>query len=259
MAASYPSQLKKFKNLVDFVDINQASHFNEIYDELTAIETTIGITPFASLPYTSINAAISDLYLNKASSDHQHTHLDLQNRTADDHTNLSLITGTRAFTAPVTGVAGTGPSNAVTLSQFNSQGYLNATQLDALPNNVLNIVEVATVPEEVLYGALVGASPAYVFTGGYYQGTTDSGGRLTTPLAPRPFNTSIISFDPEPSQTGLAANQPLNTFQNYDPTSTECALVSINFDFATVVFYNSTTGSPVTAQNCAFSWLALGI
>jgi hypothetical protein len=48
MAASYPSAAKYFTNKVDNTDTVIASDVNLAYDEITAIETTLGTTPAVS-------------------------------------------------------------------------------------------------------------------------------------------------------------------------------------------------------------------
>jgi hypothetical protein len=48
MAASYPAAAKYFTNKVDNTDTVIASDVNLAYDEITAIETTLGTTPAVS-------------------------------------------------------------------------------------------------------------------------------------------------------------------------------------------------------------------
>ena len=45
MAASYPSSQKTFTKKVDLTSVVQAADVNDTYDEIQAIEATVGITP----------------------------------------------------------------------------------------------------------------------------------------------------------------------------------------------------------------------
>lgn len=45
MAASYPSSQKTFTKKVDLTSVVQAADVNEAYDEIQAIESTVGLTP----------------------------------------------------------------------------------------------------------------------------------------------------------------------------------------------------------------------
>jgi hypothetical protein len=48
MAANYPASVKTFTNKVDNVDTVIASDVNLVYDEVTAVETTLGTIPATS-------------------------------------------------------------------------------------------------------------------------------------------------------------------------------------------------------------------
>lgn len=59
MAASYPSAAKYFINKIDNTDTVIASDVNLAYDEITAIETTLGTTPAVSSTWSGTFDATS--------------------------------------------------------------------------------------------------------------------------------------------------------------------------------------------------------
>ena len=73
MTASYPAGIKTFTNKVDYTDAVIASDVNSAYDEITALETALGVTPTTSSTwsgtanytsgtnYSSVSARIANI------------------------------------------------------------------------------------------------------------------------------------------------------------------------------------------------------
>ena len=264
MASSYPVSIKTFQTFVDYQDVNYAENLNEIHDEVLAIEETLGVLPFSGLPtsYTSLNAALTDLYANKASAGHTHTHSSLQgDSTGNDHSQYALLSGA-TFTGPVTAPPAVLPGQLATLAQLQNAGLADQStvqaQIDAELANRCTGAPSGSVP-------LVGRPAGYgwVLTGGYNEGCTGAApagpGQITCQFESA-FSNCVQAFIPTKAGIGLGSNPFPNSYfpcTPYTPGLVEIEVVSCTLSSATVQFNNKDTGLPIS-NLVAFTWLAIG-
>lgn len=255
----FPTTIRTWANpLVDNVNINLASDINECYVEISAIEQTLGTEPFAGLPYDTLNEALQDLYYNKAAWNHTHTHISLEDRNTDDHPQYVLLNGTRPLSQPISGVPGELITDeAMTWGQFNSMGYATA----AYGNELVAEAEVGTasnvtVYEEWIVGTDTPEGGAFILAGGYVDGSTNSGGYITTTFSPRPWGNTITNFmvNVMPITMSIPVYSP---YPGYDNIQAEVSLAEITLDYATV-FFNYLNGDAVADAHVAFSWVGYG-
>ena len=175
MASSYPVSIKTWQTFVDYQDINYAENLNEVHDEILAIEQTLGTNPFSGLPttYTGLNAALTDLYQNKAPAAHTHLHSALQgDSTGDDHPQYALLSGA-VFTGPVTAPPAVSSGQLATLAQLQSAGLANQSAVQGEINAALaSQCKGAPSGSVPLVGRSAGTG--WVLTGGYNEGCTGS-------------------------------------------------------------------------------------
>ena len=240
--SSYPLTIKVFQNFDNFDVTIDASHVNEVHNEVSSIETTLGVAPFGGTPYTSLSAALADLLENKANSIHPHDHADLlglDNPLA--HPQYSLVDGSVAFTGPVQGVKGTDPSHLATVEQIADQGFVDgsyvADQLLALTVNLVQAVQGTNSP---LAGTFDPANAKMVMGGG--QGVTDDSGSISY---------SVPAFE-----TGVQTVIITKTI-GVETAGSHAELGIVTLDSVQVYFLD-VNGNPVAQTSSGVSFLALG-
>jgi hypothetical protein len=173
--------------------IDRAYITNEIHSEVLAMEQNIGVGANATIVVpgiTTMGGEINFLYNNKANGrvdpsnnaiyasvtpTHNHTHAELRNLDADDHTQYVLVDGARGFSAPVAGVPAAASNQLMTLGQLLSQGWLNSAQAQYVIDEQI-LAETGGYPVR-------GPAPQpypwrYRMTGGYFWGQTDESGLI---------------------------------------------------------------------------------
>jgi hypothetical protein len=247
MTAVFPNAIKIFQVFHDYSDIIWSISINECHDEIQALESLVGINPFQNTPYTSVGAALQDLYLNKAPTNHTHTHGNLlDDSQGNDHPQYILTTGQPGFTGPVGGVAGGAPADLVPLSQLQSFGYQNAWQVQNAVNAALGSLMAGAWGGPPLVGAA--ASPAWRIQGGVKSGLTDGAGRITVSFNPG-YGRCVQAF----TCTKLP---PSGGGPPYNWIEAQVTLVGISGGGATVQFSHDYSWQP--HQWVTFSWIAMG-
>lgn len=242
ITASYPLVVKIFQTLVDEITTIDAADINEIHDEIVAIETTLGLSPYTGTPYTNLAEALTDLYNTKADSDHDHDHSDLlglDNPVA--HPQYSLIDGSVPFTGPVSGVPAVAGNQLATLGQVQGLGFVDgsyvAGQLDALTQNLVRAVAGSNSP---IFGTFDPANAKLAF--GLVSGTTGPSGGLNATLSG--FTEGVLAV----VVTRIAGmTQPGAVPQ----------LGAVTLSSAAVNFYD-VDGNGVAFASASYSFIALG-
>lgn len=298
MTASYPTSIKSFSTFVDQTDpavhllgfdvtLDEilSSHYNEIHDEIIAIEQTIGVNPFVGVPLDDPDLAevILDLINNKALGNvlhedpnvggfvnpHPHTHASMVgDAVGGDHDALYLRTdGTTHASGVLTAPAAVAPGQLITLAQVTGPSYLSSSQTQtqitaAFAGNVKGTVPgdpgvlgssprvfFNSVPEGLLPP---GSSINWTVAGGVTTNNTDPSGNISTVLGGL-FSTFVQSFIP----TKLYAFGP-STVPLYNPLTSDLNIGSVNPQFATIHF--SDRANPGLRQaKVSYSWIAIGV
>jgi hypothetical protein len=250
MAATYPYAIKVFTVFHDYTDIVWAHSINECHDEIQALEKIVGPNPFTSTPYNSVSGALQDLYANKAPSNHTHIHHSLQDdTTGNDHPQYIQVTGYPGFSRPVGGIAGSGPSDLVPLSQLRSLGYQNASQVQTAVNAATANLMAGARGGTPLLGA--SASTAWRITGGVFSGCTGPTGQVTVPFG-MAFGQVVQAFSC--TKLPAAAGPPCPP---YNWIEAQMTLVGVSGNSATVQFSHDYSWQPGMAVT--FSWIVMGI
>lgn len=255
--ATWPNAVKSFTSKVDLQDINYAEDINEIQNEVEALETYLGANPYLNLPYATLNAALLDLFTNKAPTTHNHVHKSLTgDATGNDHPQYALLTGA-TFTGPVTAPPAQTGAQLATLGQLQAQGLADEAAVQAQINTQLQYRCSGASSGSV---ALIGNPTFFGWTliGGYNEGCTDSNGHLTC-LFGHTYS-AVQTVTASKANLGLGSNTPSNSFfpcTPYTPNNAFMQLSGVTTSSATMTFTDKTTGSPLGNILCAFSWSAL--
>jgi hypothetical protein len=248
---SYPTALKVFTTFQDYTDIIWAVSINEIHAELGAIEAVLGVNPFYGTPYTTFSGGLLDLYNNKAPIIHNHDHNLLYNDAVGDvHTQYILTNGSRGFTHPVNGVAGSG-NDLVPLSQLQSFGYINSGQATTLVNESLANLATGAVGGPALYGSAP-ASPNWQIRGGTFQGCSNASGIVGISLGSPGYTTCLQAF--VCTKIPAASGQPCPPYNHIEAQLT---LVGSSLDTANVQFSHDYSWQPY--MWVAFNWVSIGV
>ena len=259
MAASYPLSVKVFTPKTDLQDINFAEDINEIYDEVEAIEQTFGINPYLNLPYASLNAALTDLYLNKAPATHTHVHSTLSgDANGNDHPQYALLSGC-TFTGPVKAPPGWLGQHCATYGQLQALGIADVESVQA---------EIDAQLANRCSGAASGSAPlvgnpttfGWNLIGGYNEGCTDTNGLVACEFGSG-ITEVVQAFVATKAITGLGSTSlPASYFPCpvYNPATTDLTLHSIDVTQAVVQFTVHATGAPLSQQHVAWSWHLIG-
>jgi hypothetical protein len=249
--AVWPNALKVFTTYHDYTDVIWAHSVNEIHDEVYSIEKTLGSAPFSGTPYVTFSGAVQDLYTNKAPVNHSHDHHLLTGDAAgDDHLQYPRADGSRGFTAPVNGVAGTGASNLVTLHQVQSFGYINAAQAEQIADDAALEAVVGAPGAQALWGTPHAGT--WKIIGGLTTACTGGDGRVTIPFS-SPFPFCLQAFTctklPPPGGGGCP-NGPYNWIE------AQVTLVAYALNAVVVQVSHDYSWQPYMNFSC--SWIALG-
>lgn len=263
MTASYPYKIKTFQTFQDFEDINYAEHLNEVHDEIIAIETTLGVNPFLNLPtsYVSLNAALTDLFENKAPLTHIHKHSSLSgDATGNDHPQYALLTGAN-FVGPVTAPPAATKTQAVNLAQLQAQGFADEQAVQGEINTQL-ASRCRGAPSGSV--SLFGRATQYGWTliGGYNEGDTNTSGQLTWTFGAGAFASVNQAMAVVKANTGLGSAPFPDSyfpFPPYDPTTVDLTLAGANLNSGTVQFNYKSTGLPLIGHHVAFTWVSIGV
>jgi hypothetical protein len=270
--ASYPNSIKFFETFADFFDVNYAAHMNEIRAEVASIEATLGTNPYQSLSstYTSLNAALTDLYNNKAPVNHTHVHSTEADLTLDgDHEQYVAIDGTTGFNQPVNVPNATTSSQLVPLSQLQVQGYATTSAATTAVNNALSRYVTAQfqLPSTWLFGGPPGGTYNCKMGGGYNEGLTNSSGQISA-LFGTAFSSGLATVVATKAPIGLGilpTSIPPDYIDGvwqagpYNYQTTECTLTSWSLSSFTLTFTNKADNSPVNHLHVGFSWFAVGV
>lgn len=248
MAATYPAALKVFSTFHDYTDVIWAWSVNEIHDEVVAIESVLGTSPFSGTPYTTFSGAIQDLYATKAPSNHTHTHHTLLDDTqGNDHPQYIQVTGYPGFSQAVAGQNAWAAQHLLPLGQLQSFGYQNAAQVQAAVNAALgNLMSGAVGPAGIWRSAPV---PTWKVQGGSFTGVTDGSGRVFINFT-TPYQQCVQAFVCTKMPPGPGAGTPYNWVE------AQTTLVGVSGTTATVQFshdYSWQAGMKVT-----LNWIAIG-
>jgi len=189
MGAAFPQAIKVFSVFHDYTDTIMALSINECHDEIQALEKTLGTNPFNTTPYTTFGGAIQDLYANKSPANHFHYHRNLSgDASGNDHPQYIMVNGYPGFSRPVSGHAGTAPSDLVPLSQLQGFGFQNAAQVRAMVDAAVN-GDIAAATAGVMAGTkggtpLLGSTTSvdWRITGGLTSGCTLNNGVFVIPF-----------------------------------------------------------------------------
>lgn len=248
-APVYPAALKVFSVYHDYTDIIWAISVNEIHDEVLSIETVLGTNPFANTPYSTFSGAVQDLYNSKAPLTHSHIHGGLQNVNFDDHYQYVRVDGSRGFTGPVPGVAGSG-NDLVPLHQLQSLGYLTSAQAQGIINSDTANLVTGDFGGPPLYGSSP-ATPNWSIRGGVASGCTDGNGRVAVGLGPS-FSRCVQAFTCTKIPAASGQSCP-----PYNWIEAQVTLVAVNLTQAIVQFSHDYSWQP--GMWVSFTWIAIGI
>jgi len=275
MAASYPTSIKSFltyqnqpgdnnhivpdpNNPTQPIDltIDRAKVTNEIHDEITAIEKTMGVLPFQQ----PMGGAIVDLFYNKSPGiadpitgavppdpppSHDHIHQQTGGRDADDHPMYMRVDGARGFSAPVSAPDAWDASQLVTLHQGQASG-LNSGQVNSIIQTALSN---AISPYPPLTGP---AAQRYRMTGGFLYGYTNNSGNIYVDYSAAHFS-GILTFvyvkNPHPGTSAFG--------YKYQYQEDQLGLVSISNQGAWIKFIEDIV---VDRQaHVALTWMVVGV
>jgi hypothetical protein len=245
----YPAALKVFSVYHDYTDIIWSISVNEIHDEVLSIEKVLGANPFASTPYSTFSGAVQDLYNSKAPLNHTHAHGTLQNLNFDDHKEYVLANGSRGFTGPVAGVAGSG-NDLVPLHQLQALGYITSSQAQSLINGTVGNLMVGDWGGPALYGSQP-AAPTWSIRGGVASGCTDGSGRVAIGLGPS-FRQCVQAF--ACTKIPAASGQPCPP---YNWIEAQVTLVGVNLAQAILQFSHDYSWQP--GMWVSLTWMAIGV
>jgi hypothetical protein len=245
----FPAALKVFSVYHDYTDIIWAISVNEIHDEVLSIETVLGTNPFFNTPYTTFSGAIQDLYNTKAPVNHSHAHASLKFLDADDHHLYVKVDGTRGFTGPVAGVAGSG-NDLVPLHQLQALGYINSAQAQSIINSATANLVTGDFGGPPLYGPAP-AAPTWSIRGGVASGCTDGGGRVAISLGPA-FGRCVQAFTC--TKIPAASGQPCPP---YNWIEAQVTLVGVNLSQAILQFSHDYSWQP--GMWVSLTWIAIGV
>jgi len=256
MTATFPRAIKVFTVFHDYTDYIMALSINECHDEIQALEKTLGTNPFSGTPYLSFSGAIQDLYVNKAPANHTHLHHSLLDEAVgNDHPQYIQINGYPGFSRPVTGVAGSAPGDLVPLSQLQSFGYQNASQVQTMVNKAtVSLMTGATLMAGSKGGTPLSgstSSTAWRIQGGVFSGCTDANGQITVPFGTN-YGQCVQAFTcTKLPPIGSGPCPPYNWIE------AQVTLVGASGSGATVQFSHDYSWQP--NMWVSFSWIAMGI
>jgi hypothetical protein len=256
VAASYPRALKVFSVFHDYTDVIWAVSINECHDEILALEKTLGLSPFKGTPYTTFGGAIQDLYVNKAPTNHTHTHKNLLNdNLGNDHPQYIMVSGYPGFSHPVGGKAGSNANDLVPLSQLRGLGYQNSAQVQAAVQAALGNLMAGARGGPALWPPGLNEAPNWTIQGGIFSGCTDGSGRVTMSWpTPSAFVHCVQAFTctkipPQPPAGGFPCTP-------YNWIEAQVTLLSASNANVTVQFSHDYSWQP--NMWVTFSWIAIG-
>ena len=250
MPATFPHALKVFSVFHDYTDIIYALSVNEMHDEIIAIESTLGLNPFATTTYTTFGGAIQDLYNNKAPTTHTHEHKNLLDDTqGNDHPQYIQVTGAPGFSHPVSGHAGTASSDLVPLSQLQAFGYQNSAQVASAVDRALVNLMTGVQGGAPLLGS-TSPTPSWRLNGGVIADCTDDNGWIFCNFGDGYANCvqAIVATKLPP--------QPGSPCPPYNWIEAQLTLVQVFGDGFQVQF--SHDYSIQANMSVCFSWLSIG-
>lgn len=249
--AVYPSAIKVFTTYNDYSDVIWAHSINEIHDEVLSIEKILGTAPFSGTPYTSFSGAIHDLYLNKAPLTHTHDHAKLMDDTVgDDHPQYIKTDGSRGFTHPVSGQAGSSGSNLVTLAQVQAMDLAAIEDIERIASQYAAHAVIGVATGSPIWGT---PNPTtWRLEGGLYSGCTDGDGKVTVTFStPFPHCLQAFTCTKIPASGGGGCpNGPYNYIE------AQITLFHGQLDLAIVQFSHDYSWQP--GMHVSFTWMALG-
>lgn len=248
MAATYPVALKVFSTFHDYTDVIWAWSVNEMHDEIVAIESVLGTSPFTGTPYTTFAGAIQDLYANKAPSLHTHTHGTLlDDNQGNDHPQYIQVSGYPGFSQPVAGQNAWAGSHLLPLGQLQSFGYLNAAQVQAAVNAALGNLMSGAFGGAPIWGST--PSPTWRVQGGYFTGITNGSGQVTVPFT-SPYSRCVQAFVCTKMPPGPGAGTPYNWVE------AQTTLVAVSGSSAIVQFSHDYSWQ--AGMKVSLNWIAIG-
>lgn len=169
----YPNSIAAFTTKVDFVNVVDANDVDSLQNEVTAIETALGVNPAVSPTagtFPSLGARVGSLETGKSPVGHTHVHATLTDLNANDHPQYML-----------TSVA-SGPGQVIVGGGTQSLGAVPAgTAGDVLTANPTAPLGVVWLPSQLPVGAVImwaGPSGAVASPAQMTRDYTASGGVL---------------------------------------------------------------------------------
>jgi hypothetical protein len=254
MAATFPMALKVFSTFHDYTDVIWAYSVNEIHDEIVAIESVLGTTPFVGTPYTSFAGAIQDLYANKAPVLHTHVHSTLiGDNVGNDHPQYMQVTGYPGFSRPVAGQNATALNDLATIGQLLSFGWQTAAQVEAAVENATQYLMCGAYGGPPLAGPAV--APNFIVQGGMADGCTDDNGQIFVPFKTVLGTVQSFVCTKLPPETGLGA--PPVPCPPYNWIEAQVTLVGCSGYGAVVQFSHDYSWQP--NMHVTLTWIAIGM
>jgi hypothetical protein len=262
---TYPASITTFTyqaNQPTTPDVGSAENVNALHTEVAAIENTLGVTPFAGTPYTTLQAALFDLYFHKSPLNHTHQHELATNKDIGDnqHSLYAPVDGSIPYTGPVAGVAGTAGNNLVTLGQIQAPNYVTTTAVTAFATSLTTLTNYVTgfVTEDGGYATTgpavgsVGSPYGWKITGALAGGTTDASGILNVNIPPGMFNNKIQSI----KITKIPA--PGEIANGYTWQTDSLTVINVTPKNFTVRYTPGPASDHVMTKYIYFTWLAMG-